>query len=306
VEKVDRIIKDTLAILCENNGSHVSFDERLAGHSTMFIGGSVSAWYVPATPEELRETVVLLHDAGVRTFVIGNGSNVLMPDGHMDAVAINLASEYFTHKKFDGCEVSVGAGEKLAPFISLCCARGLSGLEGLVGIPGTIGGALVMNAGYKSAISNCLVRVKFIDDKGNIRNLEKRGISFGYRRSSFNKEDIIIEAVFGLKEMPLSELREKMQGFFLEKLRSQPLDQKTLGCIFKNPKNSKYKSAELIEKAGMKDAGCGGAVISQKHANFIVNSGNASAKEVKTLIREVRDKVRTDFSIDLVPEIEVL
>jgi len=303
---VDRTIKDTLAILCEKSGGHVSFDERLAAHSTMFVGGSVSAWYVPATPEELQETVVFLRDAGVWTFVIGNGSNVLMPDGPLDAVAINLGSDYFTHKKFEGSEVTVGAGEKLDSFISLCCARGLSGLEGLVGIPGTVGGALVMNAGYKSPISNCLVRVKLIDGKGNIRNLEKRDISFGYRRSSFNKEDIIIEAVFGLKEMPLSDLREKMQGFFLEKLRSQPLDQKTLGCIFKNPEKSKYKSAELIEMAGMKGARCGNAVISQRHSNFIVNSGNASAKDVKTLIREVQDKVRADFSIDLIPEIEVL
>ncbi|MCK4852053.1 MAG: hypothetical protein KAS86_02955, partial [Candidatus Omnitrophica bacterium] len=140
----------------------------------------------------------------------------------------------------------------------------------------------------------------------NIRCAERKELVFGYRTSSFSTDQIIIEALFELREMPLSDLRERIKDLFMEKLRSQPLDRKTLGCIFKNPAKSGYKSAELIDMAGMKGTRHGGAVISQKHANFIVNSGNATSGDVKALIREIQDRVRTDFSVDLVPEIEII
>lgn len=300
------MIKDALSGLCDKNGSSIIFDEQLSWHSAISTGGKAAAWYEPLSPAELRETLPLLRDAGVRTIVIGNGSNVLMPDEKLEAVVISLSSDCFTHKRFKGDQLTVGAGEKLSALMSLCCARGLSGLEGLVGIPGTVGGALVTNASYKSTISDCLLRVKVIDRKGNVRHREREDLTFGYRKSSFDEGEIIIEAVFKLKGAAVLDLGKRLKDFFLEKIGSQPLDEKTLGCIFKNPKSSKYRSAELIEMAGMKGRRRGGAVVSEKHANFIVNSGRATSADIKTLIREIKDKVRQDFSVELAPEIEIL
>jgi len=282
------------------------FDEKLSSHNTMRVGGTVSAWYMPGSPEELVQVTDYLRDAGERTVVSGNGSNVLMPDGNLEAVVISLSGDWFTRKVFEGDIVSVGAGEKLSSLISECCARGLSGMEGLVGIPGTVGGALLMNAAYRSAISAPLLRVRVLDGKGRIRWLERDELVFGYRRSSFEKDDILIEAVFRLKEVPLADIRERLREYFLEKLNSQPMDEKTLGCVFKNPRGSSLKSAQMIDMAGLKGLRCGGAVVSLKHANFIVNTGNATARDVKLLISEIQDKVRATFSVELEPEIEII
>jgi UDP-N-acetylmuramate dehydrogenase len=300
-------IKDILNIACARSGGSVLYDEMLSSHSTIFIGGEVFAWYKPSCSEELAEVGLMLRENGARVITIGNGSNTLMPEEGLDAIMVSLEDENFSHVGFeeDG-HVTVGAGKKLSSFISDCSSRGFSGIEGLVGIPGTVGGSLFVNAGYKTAISDRLLRVKIIDIFGHVRTMEKSEITFGYRKASFNQDTVITEAVFCLKKAPLEDIRKRMETYFLEKLNSQPLEQQTLGCVFKNPSAGEKSSAQLIDMAGMKNRRAGGAVVSSKHANFIINESGATSRDVKELISVVRDAVKTKFGMELELEIEIL
>jgi len=299
-------VRNFLTELCEKTGGHVAFDVPLNGRSTIAIGGTAAAWFVPSSPEALREAKIFLDDLGVRIIVIGNASNVLMPDEGLDAVVVSLSADFFKEKIFGKRMVSARAGVNLGDLISDCCARGLAGLEGLAGIPATIGGALVMNAGYRSLISDHLLSVRVLDGDGNFRWMDRKNIGFGYRVSSFDKSDIIVEAVFRLDEKPPDSLKEILKRYFSEKMARQPLEKKTLGSIFKNPPDTEFKSAELIDSADMKGSRRGGAEVSEKHANFIVNTGNASSRDVIGLIDEIRAVVREKFSVELEPEIEIL
>ncbi|MBU0570817.1 MAG: UDP-N-acetylmuramate dehydrogenase [Candidatus Omnitrophica bacterium] len=300
-------IKDILSAQAERGGGSVLYDELLSRHSTIAIGGTAAVWYAPSCPEELSEISKSLREHGARVIAIGNGSNTLMPGEGLDAVMVSLAGDYFNHAAYDELgQVTVGAGKKLSSFISDCSSMGLSGMEGLAGIPGTVGGALFVNAGYKSVISDRLLRVKIIDVLGRIRKVEKDDIIFGYREASFDRNAIIIEAAFHLDKAPPGDIRKRMESFFLEKMRVQPLEQKTLGCVFKNPPAGGESGARLIEMAGMKKRRVGGAVVSEKHANFIVNDGGATSGDVKELIRVVRDGVKEKFGVELELEIEIL
>jgi UDP-N-acetylmuramate dehydrogenase len=229
-----------------------------------------------------------------------------MPDDGLQAVIIDLGNRIFMRKEFKGKKILSGAGVKLRSLISDCCMRGLSGLEGLVGIPATVGGALVTNASYHAAISDCLESVRVLDERGEVKWTKKELLKFGYRSSSFRKGEIILEAIFSLKEDAPEKLKKRLKANFSEKMERQPLDKKTLGCVFKNPPEGEYTSGELIEMAGLKGASRGDAQVSEKHANFIINNGMATAHDVMMLIDEVKRKVREKFSIGLETEIEIL
>ncbi|RKY42938.1 MAG: UDP-N-acetylenolpyruvoylglucosamine reductase [Candidatus Makaraimicrobium thalassicum] len=303
---LNRKVRDDLRGLCEKHGGRIVFDHPLCGHSTISIGGNASAWYMPASMEELREAKKILDDSGIRTVVIGAGSNVLFPDKGLDAVVISLSAGAFREVRIEGNTVTAGAGADMGGFISDCCACGLAGLEGLAGIPATVGGALVTNAAYRTAISECLSRVLVLDAAGRAQWVGKKDIGFGYRFSSFDKRETILQAVFRLNEVPAADLKKKLRGYFAEKMERQPLDKRTLGCVFKNPGQGEYTSGELIDRAGMKGHCRGGAKISEKHANFIVNTGGAASADVAGLMDDARRKVSEAFSVELQPEIEIL
>ena len=176
----------------------------------------------------------------------------------------------------------------------------------MIGIPGTVGGALFRNASYKSAISDSLVKVLVIDRDSELRWIEKEEVSFTYRTSSLGKSDIILEAVFCLNSQPQDSIHQRMMEYFKEKSASQPLGERTLGSVFKNPGEGVDKSWKLIDKCGLRGRSCGGAKISEKHANFIVNTGGATSKDFKTLLDEISSQVKRKFSIELTPEVEIL
>lgn len=297
-------VKEALAGLADKNGGKLRFRENLAKHSSINIGGLAGAWYEPRDKDELCKVIRILRDNGVRHCTLGKGTNVLLPDGDVDIVFINLAGKVFTDKTFDGLYVTAGAGEKLSALIKEAAIRDLAGLEGLIGIPGTVGGALFMNSGYLAEISDFLVRTKVIDEKGEIITLDKSDIKFRYRGSTFKKEWVIIEAVFKLYNGKKEDILKKIKANFDKKIRTQPLDEKTLGCVFKNPGKALF-AGELIEKSGLKNLSVGDARISEKHANFIVNTGKATARDVLTLIEIIQHKVKSDFSVKLEPEIKI-
>ncbi|KJJ85807.1 UDP-N-acetylenolpyruvoylglucosamine reductase [Candidatus Omnitrophus magneticus] len=299
-------IKDTLTNTASIYGSYLSFNEPLSKHSTIRTGGNAYAWYAPTNLEELLETVKFLRKNNIRIVIAGGGSNILFPDGYIDAVFINLSVGYFERIVFDGTTVTAGSGARLSKLIAESVDNGLSGMEGLIGIPGTVGGAIIGNAGHKIEISKYLVSVTIIDKNNGLHILGKEDISFGYRKSSFTVEDIIVEASFELaREEDRAILRARLREYLAGKLKTQPMADKTLGCIFKNP-DSIYKSAQLIEMAGLKGVRKGGAVISTKHSNFIVNDGSATSSDVLALINVAREEIKSKFNIIIEPEIKFL
>ncbi|NQT33369.1 MAG: UDP-N-acetylmuramate dehydrogenase [Candidatus Omnitrophica bacterium] len=302
--KMDNKLCRQLTELCQGDSSKVLFNEPLSRHSTIGIGGRASVFFIPQSLEGLINVVNMLRSEGMRIIAIGNGSNILFPDGGLEAAIVNLSSPFFTSKKFTDETVYAGAGAGLSELISDCCRRGLGGLEGLVGIPGTVGGAVFSNASYKGAISDHLLSIKVLDEDGRTKWVERNKMEFGYRYSSITEKEIILEAAFTLKKDSEANLRSKLQEHFAEKTAKQPLHERTLGCIFKNPE--RYKSGEIIDRLGMKGLSCGGARVSTKHANFIVNTGGANSAEVIKLIDDIRDKAREEFPVELEPEIRIL
>lgn len=298
--------KQRLQALCAKYGGKVTFDSPLELCTTIGIGGTAEAWYEPFSPEELKEARMFLSDIGIRAMVVGKGSNILFPDGRLDGVLINLSAHYFCEKRFEGERLFAGGGAPLGSVVSECCKAGLGGLEGLVGIPGTVGGALRMNAGYKTCVSDCLEKVLVMDVAGDLKWYAAAELDFGYRSSSFDKEDIVIDAVFKLRPVPEPVLMQSIKNDFADKMRKQPLDKRTLGSIFKNPPAGEYKSAQMIDMAGLKGRRIGGASVSEKHANFIENTGGAKASDVVELIHEIERAVRERFRVELETEIQIL
>jgi UDP-N-acetylmuramate dehydrogenase len=237
--------------------------------------------------------------------VIGKGSNLLFKDTCLEGVCISLEHENFRRVSISGGMLRSGAGAKLSSLISCSAKNGLSGLEGLAGIPGTLGGALVNNASNKYSVSDNLRSVKVICRDGSMADIPKERAEFGYRKSSL-RGTIILEAEFCLERKPEREIRELIKAIFIDKLIKQPLEERTLGCVFKNPGGSFWPAGKLLEAAGLKGTRAGGAVISPKHANFIVNSGGASADDVITLMGVAADKVYKMFGVELEPEIEII
>ena len=301
---LDNNVRRALSGSCAEG--HVVFDHPLRGHSTISIGGKADAWFVPSSPEELERVIRLLNEEGIRAVVIGNGSNTLIPDEGLCGVAINLSDSAFRGIEARGQVVTAGAGACLGGLLRYCCQRGLAGLEGLSGIPGTVGGALCMNASYRSAISDRLVKVHLVGPDGRGAWIEKKDIKFGYRYSSLKGKGVITSGVFHLEPEDAGLVKARMTEYFADKLERQPLGKKTLGCVFKNPAKVGYASGELIDRTGMRGLCRGDAQVSEKHANFIVNRARASCRDVIELIREVREKVLEKFSVELEPEIEIL
>ncbi len=290
--------------LCEE--ATVVFDYPLSAHNTMGAGGVAAAWYVPTSLEELREVKRFLESQEIKIVVFGNGSNILVPDGRLKAVVVNFKGSFADIIKIDGNHVTVGAGVRLEKLINECCREGLTGLESLTGIPATVGGALINNASYLSAISDCLQKVKVLTSGGEMKWIEKKDIEFGYRFSSFDREDIIVEAAFSLREGSPERIKQRCFDHLAKKKEKQPLDKKTLGCVFKNSDGGSYPSGELLDRAGLKGTSEGGARVSEKHANFIVNSRDATASDIRGLVLMMRGKVREIFGVELETEIEML
>ena len=282
----------------------VTFNEPLAGHTTFRIGGPCSAWIEPHSERDLKK---ILRFAKLRkVFIIGAGSNVLAGDGKLNRIVIHLDATHFGKVRFAGSKIIAGAGVMLSTLIGLACKRGLKGVEGLAGIPGTLGGAIATNAGSRGgSISDCLESVRVMDKDGRgVRVIEKKNLKFSYRHSSL-KRHIILEAVLGFKKCDKKSLARNKRKLLNMKKRTQPLGNFSAGCVFKNPAG-KISAAQYIDRLCLKGKTAGGAKVSEKHANFILNSGNAKARDVIKLINLLKKCVKEKFSIDLKTEIQII
>ncbi|MEI8176822.1 MAG: UDP-N-acetylmuramate dehydrogenase [Candidatus Omnitrophota bacterium] len=284
------------------------YDEPLARHTTFGIGGSVRLLAVVSDEEELREVFRSARAQGVPVFVLGGGSKLLIAGGSLTMIAVALGGKYAL-TRMEGGVLFGGAGCGLQTLIQTAMGHGYGGLESMAGIPGTVGGAVKMNAGaglHGPWISNYVRRVKVYDSTGNIRWLNADALEFGYRRSMI-RDMVVLEVEFTLcgAEDPVL-LLSRYKKFLEEKKMKQELALPSAGSIFKNPAGQSLTAGQLIEQCGLKGRTLGGATISPKHANFIVAAAGASYEDVTGLIDIARGEVARRFNIALELEVEVL
>lgn len=277
-------------------------NEPLNKHTSIKIGGPADLLLLPSDKEDAINLSVYLQQNGIDYSVIGNGSNILVSDAGIREIVINFEQGLKQIKLVDGL-VEVESGVMLARFVDFCIQNGKQGVEKLAGIPGTIGGAIVMNASaYKYEISDHIVDVEVVRN-GKLIRVKKQDANFAYRTSAF-LNDIIISAVFELPDGNIDEMQKTRIEYLQKRNLTQPLNYPNSGSVFKNPPGN--YAAKLIEDAGLKGLRIGNAQISDKHANFIVNLGNAKAEDVIGLIQTCKEIVKKKFDVYLELELKLL
>ncbi|HUS40578.1 MAG: UDP-N-acetylmuramate dehydrogenase [Pirellulales bacterium] len=281
----------------------VQCDVPLAEHTWFKLGGAVEYFAEPTSVEQLEALVRRCREEDVPLRMLGGGSNVLVRDEGVKGMVISLAGDEFQRIEIKGQRVIAAGGAKLGHVISSAVRAGLGGIEALVGIPGSVGGALHGNAGGRGGdIGQWTCQATVMTRSGEIHQRNREDLAFGYRESSLD-ELVILEGQFELEEEDADELTKKMQKNWIIKKAGQPLAHQSAGCIFKNPRG--MSAAMIIEQAGMKGASVGHAMVSDRHANFIVVEQGATAKEVLKLIDDIRSSVTERLGVDLDTEIEI-
>lgn len=281
----------------------VETDVPLANLTWFRLGGPARWLVAPRDRAELADLLRRAYTEGVRTRVLGRGANVLVRDEGFDGVVIRLTDEQFARTTVDGLRVRAGGGAELMPLALACARKGLAGLEAMAGIPGTVGGAVRMNAGGRHGqFGDVVDEVELVDERGEISRMRKDELEFGYRRSAVGSRTVI-SATLGLRQVDPAETMDRFHAIGAEKKRSQPLGDKSAGCVFKNPKGA--SAGAMIDRSGMKGASRGGARVSDRHANFIVASADATSADVLALVDDVREAVRREQSVELELEIDV-
>ena len=282
----------------------ILIDEPLNDHTTFRIGGPADFYVYPSDWDDLKNLLIFCNEEQIKRFVIGNGSNLLVHDNGFRGIVIDLSRGFDTIRSA-GLVVYAEAGVSINDLLKYCVERGLSGMEPLIGIPGQIGGAICLNAGaWDMEISNNLLSVEILDEYGTEEKINHDEIEFGYRYTDLPEKGVIVGARFQLKEGNPREMAEKQRGYMTKRKEKQPLNLPSAGSIFKSPTGN--YAGRLIEEAGCKGIRIGDAMVSKKHANFIVNVGNASAVDVVRVIEEVKKIVLERFDIQLETEIHQL
>ena len=278
-------------------------DEILAGYTWLRVGGPAQYLLRPRTPDELVEVVAVCHRDQIPVHVLGGGSNLLVRDEGVSGVVLQLDAPAHCEVSVEGNRLKAGAGTLLSHAIAHSVKSGLGGLDALVGIPGTIGGALHGNAGGKSGdIGQFVSSVEVLTAAGERKTRRGEELSFSYRESSLN-ELILLGAEFELQPEDADAITHRMRKLWIMKKATQPLVFQSAGCIFKNPRG--MSAGLLIDQAGMKGTRIGNAEISDRHANFIVTSPGATARDVLRLIDLARSKVSEQFGVDLELEVQI-
>lgn len=272
--------------------------------TTYKTGGNARAVIIPYDVSKLIKVLNILKNNKIPFKVLGNGSNVLASDNDYNGVIIKL-SELKNITYLDDNKIKVEAGCNLIVLANMMCKRGLSGLEFACGIPGTVGGSIYMNAGaYLSDMSQVIFDVTFLDEDFNIKTLKREEMEFSYRKSPFSNEKfIILEATLKLSLGNAKEIIDLVNDRRERRIKAQPLEYPSAGSVFRNPEGN--YAGKLIEDAGLKGKQIGGALISDKHANFIVNYNNATSDDIKRLMTLVEDEVYNKYKIRLHREQEL-
>ncbi len=280
----------------------VQLDQPIAPYTTYHLGGKATAFVEPQSTEDLAELLRCVSHAGVPTLILGGGSNVLFADEGFQGVVIRLGRG-FQGLKISGNKVIAKAGTQLVSVLNKAREAGLGGVEFLAGIPGTVGGAVVGNAGAKKAwIGPSVEDLTIVTARGEIKKLAKAEYWYGYRASSLKMSgNVLVEVSLKLKKEPKAVIEKKVKEYFKNRRGKQPRVEKNAGSVFKNPEGE--FAGRLIEAAGLKKFKVGGAQVSGIHANFIINDGTASAHDVVAVMREIQKRVQTEYRVRLEPEI---
>ena len=286
-------------------GLKLSRDEDMKAHTSFRIGGPARLFAEVESEKQLAGIVAALKELNVPFLVIGRGTNLLVKDEGFDGVVIHMG-EGFSHIYAHNGSVNAEAGASLAAIASAALQHGLTGMEFAHGIPGSLGGALLMNAGaYGGEMKDIVEFVRYMDADGNIREREAADCGFAYRHSCFEEENcIILGARLRLDHGEKEAMAARMKELSEKRIASQPLDKPSAGSTFKRPATG--YAAAMIDQCGLKGFRVGGAQVSEKHAGFVINAGGASCADVLELMARVQEKVNERFGVMLEPEVKVV
>ena len=293
---------DTLEQIAGKENIHPN--EPMSRHTTFRVGGPADVLVTPEA-EKLAAVTGACREAGEPYYIVGNGSNLLVGDGGIRGVVI-LTRDGMDEISADGVRITAGAGALLSRTASLAASHALTGMEFAAGIPGTIGGAVVMNAGaYGGEMKDIVQNVTVLTREGEIRELEKEEIGFGYRASVIKDRGyVVLGAELMLAPGDKEEILARMQELKNKRVEKQPLEYPSAGSAFKRPEG--YFAGKLVMDAGLSGYAVGGAKVSEKHCGFLINAGGATARDVRTLMDNVRDIVYKKYGVTLEPEVKFL
>lgn len=277
-------------------------NEPMSKHTTFRIGGEAACFVKISSTEQLKKLIPYLKQVEIPYFILGNGSNLLVGDWGYDGVILQL-KEKFSRIEVEGNLLRAKAGALLSQVAQCAMEHSLAGLSYASGIPGTVGGGVMMNAGaYGGEMKQVVEQVTVLDDEGEILVLDNETMEFGYRTSIIkNRPFTVLEVSFRLKEGNKEEIRREMEELAAKRREKQPLNYPSAGSTFKRPQG--YFAGKLIMDAGLRGYSIGGAGVSEKHCGFVVNKGNATAADVSEVIAEVRERVKDKFGVTLEREV---
>jgi UDP-N-acetylmuramate dehydrogenase len=284
---------------------NVKVCEPMCAHTSFKIGGPADYLVTPKDEESLARIFVFCMENQVPVLVMGNGTNLVVRDKGIRGVVLKLLDNF---SEYEVCEdtICAGAGILISRLSRIAMENSLTGLEFAEGIPGTLGGAVTMNAGaYDGEMSYIVSEIRYLDKSGKIRNIPGKEMNFG-KRSSFVQKDegIVLKAVLKLEKGCRENIKAKMDEFNRQRREKQPLELPSAGSVFKRPEGN--YAGKLIQDCGLRGCTIGGAMVSDKHCGFIVNSGNASAADVTALISQIRETVKSRFGIELQTEVKIV
>ena len=283
----------------------VRISEPMNRHTTFRIGGPADYFLLPSTAEEVKKILEICKEKELPYFILGNGSNLLVSDEGYCGVIIQLYRNY-GGITVEGTNIRAGAGALLSQIASAAKNASLTGFEFAGGIPGTLGGAVVMNAGaYGGEMKDVLKEVTVMTEQGEIMTIPAEKLEMGYRTSLIKKAGyLVLEAVISLKAGDVEEIKAIMKDLTEKRVSKQPLEYPSAGSTFKRPEG--YFAGKLIMDAGLRGYQVGGAQVSEKHCGFVINKGNATAADVCGLMKDVQEKVQEQFGVTLEPEVKFL
>jgi UDP-N-acetylmuramate dehydrogenase len=297
-------VREMAVQLWNHYAERIKLNEPLKHYTTYKVGGPATALCFPATREELQDMLSLCHQRKVPVYILGSGSNILVHDIGIDMIVFKL-DQCCAELSRDGQNVYTGAGMLVSGLVEFCEEQELAGLDFMSGIPGTVGGALRMNAGaFVGEIGDRVVFIDAMDYQGNGFRIKGEDAGFGYRRADNLQDKIMLGCQLQLIDGRRDDLQKSRKDYLSQRAAKQPLDYGSCGSVFKRPPGN--YAGTLIEKAGCKGMRIGGAMVSPKHANFIINYDRASADDIYQLIREVQNIVYRRFNIWLELEVKLL
>lgn len=281
---------------------NICLQESMASHTTFRIGGLADCFVQLENTEQLIKVRKYLSQVGVPFFVLGNGSNLLVSDEGFRGVILQIGPK-MNRVTVEDSVIVAQAGASMAQIARTAMEHELTGMEFASGIPGTIGGGVVMNAGaYGGELSRIVTQVNVVNSEGEIMELDNETMEFGYRTSTIrNNSFTVTEVILRLEKGDRQQIRERMEELAARRREKQPLEYPSAGSTFKRPAG--HYAGQLIMEAGLRGFQCGGAKVSDKHCGFVINTGNATAEDVRKLIREVQARVKNQFNVDLETEV---